>query len=116
MAHRRRLRGDDRGLGRALADQSIGGEFAQRLADGDQADAEPLGDFRFLRQAGADRKLAVGDRHPEDVGELTIERPVCPKELARKQGLKADDILVHESGVTQSANGHPLTRSSTNQF
>ena len=96
VAHRRRLRRDDRWLGGALADQAVGGEFAERLADGDQADAEATGDFGFLRQAGADREAAVGDRRAEDVGELAIERAVRPDELAGGQSVEAGGAVVHD--------------------
>ena len=61
-------------------------EVAQGLAHGDQADAEMLGDVRFLRQFAADGKMPVGDRLAQDIGELPVQRTVGAPEgtLGRK--------------------------------
>ena len=69
---------NDRRLGRALADQAIGFEVAQGLANGDQADAEMVSDRRFLRQFAADGIAAIGNRFAQHVGELAVERAVRP--------------------------------------
>ena len=105
---------DDGRLGRALADQAVGFEVAQRLAHGDQADAEMLGKARLLGQLAADRETALRYRPAQDLRQLAVERPLFAGERpAREQGFdrssrRASCSPIRPGGCGRC--GHPSAR------
>ena len=63
-------------------DEALGGEPAERLADGGAADAEPLGQLD-LAEAGARRELPVQDQLA-DGGDRPTRRGLCTQTLCAK--------------------------------